>query len=76
VDVCPVFNKKLINDPVGGRAHDWTPSVDRIEPHKGYVRDNLQIISNLANVMKNEATPDLLYKFALWVINERKGSKL
>jgi hypothetical protein len=71
VDICPVFNEKLTNNPVNGRAHHWTPSVDRVDPHKGYVRGNMQIISNLANVMKNDATPDLLYKFALWVIKER-----
>lgn len=35
----------------------WTsPSLDRIDPTLGYTFENCQIISNKANVMKNDAT--------------------
>jgi len=48
---CPVFNKKLIYGDI-----DWTPSVDRINPSKGYIKGNICIISNKANRTKNDAT--------------------
>ena len=41
-----------------------SPSLDRINPEKGYVKGNVEVISNKANAMKYNATPDELVKFA------------
>jgi len=63
---CPVFGKRLTT---GNKfSHDWSPSVDKIIPSKGYVRGNIQIISYLANKMKQDATPEQLKRFARWAL--------
>ena len=47
---CPVLKKELkVNTK-------YSPSIDRIDPLKGYTRDNIRIISNRANVLKSNAT--------------------
>ena len=63
---CPVFGKKLIAGQ--GQSHDWSPSVDKIIPSKGYVKGNIQILSYLANKMKQNASPTQLKQFAQWVM--------
>ena len=62
---CPVFNKKLFAGE--GKHHDMSPSVDKIIPSRGYVRGNIQVISYLANRMKNNATPTQLKQFSQWI---------
>ena len=68
---CPVFNEPLekVFQPTGKRAPaDYAPSLDRIDPIKGYVKGNIQVISTKANSMKNNATPEQLLMFAFWII--------
>ena len=50
---CPVFNHEFI---LGDK--DWTYSLDRINPELGYVRGNIIVVSNKANMIKNNATAD------------------
>jgi hypothetical protein len=47
-----------------GIQHAASPSLDRVEPAKGYVQGNVEVISYLANAMKSNATPDQLLAFA------------
>ena len=66
-DVCPILGIPLVRNVDGrGQSHN-SPSVDRILPELGYVKGNVQIISTRANVMKNDASPEELRKFADWV---------
>lgn len=52
---CPVFGTPLI--AFGGRgANGASPSIDRIDNSKGYVRGNVAIISSGANALKRNAT--------------------
>lgn len=71
-DVCPVFNVPIArNNKIGPGS--FSPSVDRIIPSLGYIKGNIQIISHLANSMKQNATPEQLNQFADWIKNGQKG---
>ena len=70
---CPVFGFKLT---VGTRwDHRHSPSIDKIIPSKGYVRGNIQVISMMANTMKQNATPKQLEQFANWVVQNKSKRK-
>ena len=70
---CPVFGYTLERTIYSqNKTRHLSPSVDRIDPNKGYTKDNIQIMSNLANVMKHDATPEQLIMFANWVLKTYK----
>ena len=69
-EFCPVFGFRLKRGK--GSPQKNSPSVDRIDPSKGYTKDNIQVISNLANVMKQDATPEQLLMFADWIYKTYK----
>ena len=52
---------------IGGDL-DTSPSLDRINPSGDYMPGNIQIISNLANRMKNNASDEQLLKFSHYYI--------
>lgn len=54
--VCPVFGFPLVFGK--GRATYASPSIDRIDNTKGYVKGNVIIVSMKVNQIKNSATPD------------------
>ena len=64
-DIWPIDNKCPIMqiEFICGEPRKNSPSLDRIDPTKGYVPDNIQIISALANRMKQDATPEELERF-------------
>lgn len=69
-ECCPVFGFPLrMNFGRNGGAPD-SPSIDRIDNSKGYVKGNIQVISNLANAMKSSANREQLLQFADWINKE------
>ena len=69
-DKCPVFGFDLVRNVKVPRFN--SPSVDRKDPNKGYTRDNIQVMSQLANAMKQDASPEQLILFAEWVLKTYK----
>lgn len=63
---CPALDCELI--PQEKQASFNSPSIDRIDPTKGYTKDNVQILSRKANAMKSNASRKELRKFAEWVL--------
>lgn len=66
-ETCPILDIPIKRGK-NRRPEDFSPSVDRIDPSKGYTKGNIQVISNKANAMKNNATPEELRMFAKWVL--------
>jgi len=62
-DLCPYLDVPLITDFNENHNNNYY-SIDRIDSKKGYIKGNVQIISNLANTMKNSATKEQLFIFA------------
>ena len=66
---CPYLGVELLYDRKDYR-HQHYFSVDRRDSFKGYIKGNIQVISKLANIMKNNATEDQLLMFAKNVLKE------
>jgi hypothetical protein len=62
---CPILGIALERGN-GVENHDSSPSLDRIYPDKGYVKGNVQVISNLANRIKTNATFAQLVMMGEW----------
>jgi hypothetical protein len=66
---CPALGLKLA---VGyGRSGSASPSLDRIDPSKGYVKGNVAVISQRANQIKNDATAVELRAVLSWLEAQR-----
>lgn len=64
-EVCPVFGFELKRNEKSIQQNSAT--LDRIDNSKGYVKGNIQVISYLANTMKNQATDNQLIMFCEWI---------
>ena len=67
---CPALGILLEykQDRGNGPGHvPGSPSFDRVDPARGYVPDNVLIISTRANTLKNNATAEELEAVARWI---------
>lgn len=62
---CPVFGIPLLKS---GRENN-SPSVDRVDSSKGYVKGNVRIISLRANRLKSNATVEELEQLLAYMKN-------
>lgn len=60
---CPYLGIELSYNKKDGKLDNYC-SIDRIDSSKGYVKENVQVISHLANTMKNSATTEQLITFS------------
>ena len=65
--LCPYLGVELLTESNQSRNPNYF-SIDRVDSEKGYVKGNIQIISLLANTMKNNATINQLINFCKGVI--------
>jgi hypothetical protein len=56
VDTCPLLGVRLTYENFKGNAPSNYATLDRIDPNKGYVEGNVQIVSFRANTLKSNAT--------------------
>ena len=64
---CPVLGIPL---KTGGRLRSEianSPSVDRVDNQRGYVKGNIRVISHRANSLKSDATLDELRRVCRYV---------
>ena len=62
-DKCPLLDIPLCRGT--RKNNNNSPSVDRINPENGYTKDNVWIISKLANSIKHTATPEQIIQVGI-----------
>lgn len=74
-EYCPFLGVKIETD-YNKNNNDNYYSIDRIDSSMGYIKGNVQIISRLANAMKNSATKDQLITFSKNVLKRYSSQDL
>jgi hypothetical protein len=70
---CPILGIPLV---FGTKEnYEFTPSLDRVDKSKGYIKDNIGIISKKANSMKSSASKEEMFKFIVNIIDYMGLSK-
>jgi hypothetical protein len=62
---CPALGTPII---IGD--HWNSPSLDRLDPNKGYTPENTRVISHRANTIKNNASANELVLIARYLLRE------
>ena len=66
---CPILGIELhMNQDRGAGGKYDSFSLDKIDPEKGYIPGNVQVISHKANSMKYTANKEELLLFAKWIM--------
>ena len=65
-DKCPVFNTEF-KWMGNGKILPTSPSLDRIDPAKGYVEGNVVVISSKANNIKSAYKSRDIFQVAQWL---------
>lgn len=62
---CPIFNIELKTNTEG--FNDNSPSIDRVDNHLGYIKQNVCFISMRGNRLKSDGTADEHEKIAIYI---------
>lgn len=65
---CPILGIELFVTTGKSGAFPNSPSLDRIDNNEGYIKGNVQVISQQANAMKGAASVDELLTFANYIL--------
>lgn len=71
-DYCPMLGIPL--NYFADRMCDESVSFDQLDPALGYVKGNVVVCSFRANRIKNDSTPEELYKIFTFLINSARSS--
>ena len=68
--ICPIlgYKMKVSNINLG----KLSPTLDRINPRLGYVKGNVEFVTNIANLMMTSATGRDIKKFVKWATKRYK----
>ena len=68
--VCPIlgYTMKVSNISLG----KLSPTLDRIDPRLGYVKGNVEFVTNIANLMMTSATGRDIKRFVKWATKRYK----
>lgn len=69
-ELCPILDIPICKGV--GKVHDGSPSLDRIDPDKGYVKDNVCVISHKANRYKDDMTIDILRRILEYMTGKQR----
>jgi len=64
-DSCPILGIALRKNT--GTAGSDSPTLDKVVPELGYVKNNVRVISRKANVLKGDLTKDLALKILSYI---------
>lgn len=67
-EFCPALGIRL--ERSSKRLQPNSPSLDRRVPKLGYVPDNVSVISNRANILKNNAEPWEMQALVAWLVGD------
>lgn len=70
--LCPVLGIKLERNRGGKAACPSSPSIDRIDNDRGYVKGNIKIISYKANTLKSSSSTKDLQKVISYMEDSRE----
>jgi len=74
-EFCPILGVKLAGPYEEPKENEDKYNIDRIDPNKGYTKDNIWVISRKANMIKTNATPEEIFKVGLYLLNIQKEER-
>lgn len=74
-EICPALGIPIHKNSDDTRYNDNSPSLDRIDVKRGYVKGNVKVISFRANTLKNNANTEELKKIIKYMEDHFSSEK-